>query len=127
MDDLYKPYMRERAGLNVTKLVATQDPIGYSTQKVSCLRDEVSQESMTMSEFQVLCKGVKLLHLMKSVAGGNTLCDQLRPTESDIEEVYILNKRFKLMSLEKTSLYEKIEELKTYREALSDLIHGRGW
>ncbi len=31
------------------------------------------------------------------------------------------------MSLEKISLYEKIEELKTYREALSDLIHEKGW
>ena len=62
---------------------------------------------------------------MGSVAGGNTLCDQLRPTESDIEEVYISNKRLKLMSLEKTDLYKKIEKLKTYREALSDLIHGR--
>ena len=78
-----------------------------------------------MSEFQVLCKGVKLLHSMRSVAGENTLHDQLRSTESDIEEVYVLNKRLKLMSLEKTSLYKKIEELKIYREALSDLIHGR--
>ena len=64
---------------------------------------------------------------MGSVAGGNTLCDQLRPTESDIKEVYIPNKRLKLMSLEKTGLYKKIEELKTYREALSDPIHGRRW
>ena len=80
-----------------------------------------------MSEFQVLHKGVKLLHPMRSVAGGNTLHDQLRSTESDIKEVYVPNKRLKLMSLEKTSLYKKIEELKTYREALSDLIHGRGW
>ena len=127
MDDLYKSYVRERAGLNVIKLVATQDLIGYSTQKVSCLRDKISQESMMMSEFQVLHKGVKLLHPMKSVAGGNTLCDQLRSTESDIKEVYISNKRLKLMSLEKTGLYKKIEELKTYREALSDLIYGRGW
>ena len=127
VDDLYELYMRERAGLNVIKLVATQDPIGYSTQKVLCLRDEVPQESMAMSRFQVLCKGVKLLHSIKSVAGGNTLHDQLRLTESDIEEVYIPNKRLKLMSLEKTSLYKKIEELKTYREALSDLIHERGW
>ena len=78
-----------------------------------------------MSEFQVLCKGVKLLHSIESVAGGNTLCDQLRPTESDIKEVYILNKRLKLMSLEKISLYKKIKELKIYREALSDLIHER--
>ena len=31
------------------------------------------------------------------------------------------------MSLEKTDLYEKIEELKTYTEALSDPIHKRGW
>ena len=80
-----------------------------------------------MSRFQVLCKGVKLLHPMRSVADENTLCNQLRSTESDIEEVYISNKRLKLMSLEKTSLYKKIEELKTYREALSDLIHERGW
>ena len=80
-----------------------------------------------MSRFQVLCKGVKLLHSIKSVAGENTLHDQLRSTESNIEEVYISNKRLKLMSLEKTSLYKKIEELKTYREALSDLIHERGW
>ena len=75
VDDLYEPYVRERADLNVTKLVATQDSIGYSTQKVSCLRDEVPQESIVMSEFQVLCKGVKLLHPMRSVAGGNTLHD----------------------------------------------------
>ena len=75
MDDLYKPYIRERAGLNMIKLVATQDPIGYSTQKVSCLRDEISQESMMMSRFQVLRKGVKLLHPMRLVAGGNTLHD----------------------------------------------------
>ena len=80
-----------------------------------------------MSRFQVLHKEVKLLHSMKSVAGENTLHNQLRPTESDIKEVYISNKRLKLMSLEKTSLYKKIEELKTYREALSDLIHKRGW
>ena len=80
-----------------------------------------------MSRFQVLHNEVKLLHPMGSVAGENTLCDQLRPTESDIKEVYILNKRFKLMSLEKTSLYKKIEELKTYKEALSDPIHERGW
>ena len=79
-----------------------------------------------MSRFQVLHKGVKLLHSMRSVAGENTLCDQLRLTESDIEEVYISNKRLKLMSLEKTSSYKKIEELKTYREALFDLIHKRG-
>ena len=64
---------------------------------------------------------------MRSVAGENTLCDQLRPTESDIKEVYILNKRLKLMSLEKTSLYKKIEESKTYNEVLLDLIHRRGW
>ena len=62
---------------------------------------------------------------MRSVAGENTLHNQLRLTESDIEEVYVLNKRLKLMSLEKTSLYKKIEELKIYREALSDLIHER--
>ena len=78
-----------------------------------------------MSRFQVLCKEVKLLHSMKSVAGKNTLHDQLRSTESDIKEVYISNKRFKLMSLEKISLYKKIEELKIYRKALSDLIHRR--
>ena len=80
-----------------------------------------------MSEFQVLCNEVKLLHPIESVAGENTLCNQLRLTESDIEEVYISNKRLKLMSLEKTSLYKKIEELKTYREALSDFIHRRRW
>ena len=80
-----------------------------------------------MSRFQVLHKEVKLLHSIRSVAGGNTLCDQLRPTELDIKEIYISNKRLKLMSLEKTSLYKKIEELKTYREALSDLIYERGW
>ena len=78
-----------------------------------------------MSRFQVLHNEVKLFHSMRSVAGGNTLHDQLRSTESDIKEVYILNKRLKLMSLEKTSLYEKIEELKTYTEALSDPIHKR--
>ena len=127
MDDLYKPYVREIAGLSVIKSVATQDSIGCSTQKVLCLRDEVSQESIMMSRFQVLHNGVKLLHPMRSVAGGNTLHDQLRSTESDIEEVYISNKRLKLMSLENTSLYEKIEELKTYKEALSDPIHRRGW
>ena len=127
VNDLYTLYMRERAGLNVIKLVATQDLIGYSTQKVSCLRDEVPQESITMSRFQVSHNEVKLLHSMGSVAGENTLCDQLRLTESDIEEVYISNKRLKLMSLEKTSLYKKIEELKTYKEALSDSIHERGW
>ena len=75
VDDLYALYMRERAGLNVIKLVVTQDLIGYSIQKVSCLRDEVSQESMMMSRFQVLHKGVKLLHPIKSVAGENTLHD----------------------------------------------------
>ena len=31
------------------------------------------------------------------------------------------------MSLEKTSLYKKIEELKTYKEVLSDPIHERKW
>ena len=31
------------------------------------------------------------------------------------------------MSLEKTDLYKKIEELKIYREVLSDLIHERRW
>ena len=75
MNDLYTSYMRERAGLNMIKLVATQDSIGYSTQKASCLRDEVLQESMTMSRFQVLCKGVKLLHSMRSVVDENTLHD----------------------------------------------------
>ena len=64
---------------------------------------------------------------MKSVAGENTLHDQLRSTKSNIKEVYISNKRLKLMSLKKTGLYKKIEELKTYREALSDLIHRREW
>ena len=127
VDDLYTSHIRERAGLNMIKLIATQDSIGYSTQKASCLRDKVSQESMMMSRFQVLHKGVKLLHPMRSVAGENTLHDQLRSTESDIEEVYISNKRLKLMSLEKTSSYKKIEELKIYREALSDLIHEKGW
>ena len=126
MNDLYKSYMRERAGLNMTKLVATQDPIGYSTQKMSYLRDEIPQKSIMMSEFQVLYNEVKLLHLMRSVAGENTLHNQLRPTESDIKEVYISNKRLKLMSLEKISLYKKIEELKTYRETLSNLIYERG-
>ena len=125
MNDLYESYMRERADLNMIKLIATQDSIGYSTQKASCLRDKVSQESMTMSRFQVLCKEVKLLHSMRSVAGENTLHNQLRPTELDIKEVYISKKRLKLMSLEKTSSYKKIEELKTYREALSDLIYER--
>ena len=80
-----------------------------------------------MSRFQVSHNEVKLLHPMRSVAGGNTLHDQLRPTESDIKEVYISNKRLKLMSLEKTDLYKKIEELKIYREALSDPIYKRGW
>ena len=80
-----------------------------------------------MSRFQVLHKEVKLLHPMRSVVDGNTLHDQLRLTVLDIEEVYVSNKRLKLMSLEKTSSYEKIEELKTYREALSDPIHRRGW
>ena len=80
---------------------------------------------MMMSEFQVLHKEVKLLHSIRSVAGGNTLHNQLRLTESDIKEVYVLNKRLKLMSLEKISLYKKIEELKTYREALFDLIYER--
>ena len=75
MDDLYKSYVRERAGLNVIKLIATQDLIGYSMQKASCLRDEISQESMTMSEFQVLHNEVKLLHSIESVAGENTLHD----------------------------------------------------
>ena len=79
-----------------------------------------------MSRFQVLCNEVKLLHSMESVAGENTLCDQLRLTKSDIEEVYVLNKRLKLMSLEKTGSYEKIEESKIYKEALSDPIHERG-
>ena len=68
-----------------------------------------------------------LLHSMESVAGENTLCNQLRSTELDIEEVYILNKRLKLMKLEKGTLYKKIEELKTYKEVLSDPIHRRGW
>ena len=80
-----------------------------------------------MSRFQVLHKEVKLLHSIELVAGENTLCDQLRSTELDIEEVYVSNKRFKLMSLEKISLYKKIEELKIYREALSDLIYKREW
>ena len=127
MNDLYELYIRERAGLNMIKLVATQDLIDYGTQKASCLRDEVSQENIVMSRFQVLHKEVKLLHSMRSVADETTLHDQLRSTELDIKEVYILNKRLKLMSLEKTDLYKKIEELKTYREALSDLIHGREW
>ena len=125
VNDLYKSYMREIAGLSVIKSVATQDSIGCSTQKMLYLRDKVSQESIMMSRFQVLCKEVKLLHSMRSVAGGNTLHNQLRLIESDIKEVYILNKRLKLMSLEKTDLYKKIEELKTYREALSDLIYKR--
>ena len=64
---------------------------------------------------------------MGSVAGGNTVRDQLRPTELDIKEVYVPNKRFKLMKLEQSALYKKIEEPKTYTEALSDPIHGRGW
>ena len=64
---------------------------------------------------------------MGSVAGGNTVRDQLRPTELDIKEVYILNKRFKLTKLEQSASYKKIEEPKTYTEALSDPIHGRGW
>ena len=127
VDDLYTSYMRERAGLNVIKLIATQDLIGYSIQKVSCLRDKIPQESMIMSEFQVLHNEVKLLHSMRSVAGKNTLCNQLRSTESDIEEVYVSNKRLKLMNLEKTSLYKKIEELKTYTEALSDPIYKKRW
>ena len=70
---------------------------------------------------------MKLLHSIESVAGENTLCNQLRSTESDIKEVYVLNKRLKLMSLKKASLYKKTEELKTYREVLSDLIHEREW
>ena len=94
-------------------------------QKASCLRNEVPQESMMMSRFQVLHKEVKLLHSIRSVTGENTLCNQLRLTELDIKEVYISNKRLKLMSLEKTSSYKKIEELKTYREALFDLIHEK--
>ena len=67
------------------------------------------------------------MHLMGSVAGGNTVLDQLRPTELDIKEVYVPNKMFKLMKLEQSTLYKKIKELKTYTEALSDPIHGRGW
>ena len=64
---------------------------------------------------------------MRSVAGENTLHDQLRPTKLDIEEIYISNKRLKLMKLEKGTLYKKIEESKTYKEALSDSIHRMGW
>ena len=127
VDDLYTPHVRERAGLNAPKLEATQYSASYSMQKASCMQGKSSQDGVMMSEFQVLHKGVKLLHPIRSVAGENTLHNQLRSTESDIEEVYVSNKRFKLMSLEKTSLYKKIEELKTYREALSDLIYGRGW
>ena len=42
VNDLYKPYVREIAGLSVTKLIATQDSIGCSTQKASYLRDKIS-------------------------------------------------------------------------------------
>ena len=70
---------------------------------------------------------MNLLHSIGLVAGGNTLCDQLRPTELDIKEVYISNKRLKLMKLEKGTSYKKIEELKTYKEVLSDSIHERKW
>ena len=49
---------------------------------MSCLRDEISQESIMMSKFQVLHNEVKLLHPIESVAGENTLHDQLRSTES---------------------------------------------
>ena len=126
-DDLYAPHVRERAGLNTSKLEATQYPTGYGTQKASCLRGKGSQQSMAMSGFQVSRNRVDLLHPMGSVAGGNTVLDQLRPIELDIEEVYVPNKRFKLMKLEQSVLYKKIEEPKTYTEALSDPIHGRGW
>ena len=64
---------------------------------------------------------------MRSVAGENTLHNQLRSTELGIEEVYILNKRLKLMKLEKDASYKKIEELKNYKEALSDSMHRREW
>ena len=65
--------MRERADLNVPKLKATQYSAGYSIQKVLCMQGKNSQDGVTMSRFQVLYKGVKLLHSMRSVAGENTL------------------------------------------------------
>ena len=37
VNDLYTPYVRERAGLNASKLKATQYSAGYSTQKASCM------------------------------------------------------------------------------------------
>ena len=37
VNDLYTSYVRERAGLNASKLKATQYSASYSTQKVSCM------------------------------------------------------------------------------------------
>ena len=42
VDDLYIPHVRERAGLNVPKLKATQYSAGYSMQKASCMQDKSS-------------------------------------------------------------------------------------
>ena len=51
VNDLYTPYVRERAGLNTLKLKATQYSASYSMQKVSCMQDKNSQDGVTMSEF----------------------------------------------------------------------------
>ena len=69
---------------------------------------------MTMSEFQKTHNWVNFLHSMRSVAGKNTVLNQLRLTELNTEKIYILNKRFKLMKLEQSALYKKIKELKIY-------------
>ena len=37
VNDLYALHVRERAGLNASKLKATQYSAGYSTQKASCM------------------------------------------------------------------------------------------
>ena len=121
-DDPYVLDVREIAGLSTYESRATQKSEGYGTQKVSYM-----QKGTTMSGFQKTRNRVNLLHPMGSVASGNPVRDQLRPIELDIEEVYIPNKRLKLMELKKRALYNKTEEPKTYKEALSDPIHGRGW
>ena len=143
LQDPHEPYgldVRETAGLTVCESRATQETEGYGTQEAPYMRETVgrtvcgsraTRKDTVMSGFQKTRKRSKPLHSMGPIVEGECpLIGQLRLEDTEVlyeEEVYIPNKKLKLMKLKSVTSYEKIVEPKTYEEAVSDPIHGRCW
>ena len=65
---------------------------------------------------------------MKSVVKMSSLRDQLKSTDAEIlyaEETYVSNKRLKFIKLTLKVSNNKLKELKTYREIVSNSVHDK--